>query len=142
GHFDLHDALMTRQALWAYAPGVLGFMMAKVLASAYYACQDIKTPVKIAMLTVVVNILGNLMLVSTFAHQGLAMATSLSALFNAATLGIILLRRQMMQAEPGWGQYTLRLLVSGLSMVASLLVLSPDLSTWIAWSTTARIVHL
>jgi putative peptidoglycan lipid II flippase len=142
GRFDVEDALMTRKALWAYAPGVLGFMLAKVLASAYYACQDIKTPVKIAIATVVVNILGNLALVSTFAHQGLAMATSLSALFNAATLGIILLRRRMIDPEPGWGHYTLRLLASGATMVIGLLIFSPDLPSWVAWSTFERIVHL
>ena len=142
GRFDVEDAVMTRQALWAYAPGVMGFMLAKVLASAYYACQDIKTPVKIAMATVVVNIVGNLTLVSTFAHQGLAMATSLSALFNAATLGIILLRRQMIQPEPGWSHYTLRLLASGAAMAIGLYIFSPELPDWIAWSTAQRVAHL
>ncbi|MEY3182173.1 MAG: putative lipid flippase MurJ, partial [Pseudomonadota bacterium] len=142
GHFDVEDALMTQKALWAYAPGVLGFMVAKVLASAYYACQDIKTPVKIAIVTVLVNVLGNLAFVSSFAHQGLAMATSLSALFNATTLGILLLRRRMMTPEPGWVQYLLRLLASGGMMIAGLCYFSPALSHWVAWSTPERIAHL
>jgi len=142
GRFTQNDVLMTQQALAAYALGVPGFMLAKILASAYYARQNIKTPVKIAMATVAVNMLGNAILVYFLAHQGLALATSISALFNAGMLLGILVYRKWYTVQPGWLSYGTRLGLSGVAMASLLITLTPPLPIWFAWSVIERIQGL
>lgn len=77
-------------------------MLIKVLAPGYFARHDIKTPVRIGIWAMASNMLLNLLLVWQFAHVGLAMATSLSALLNAALLGIGLYRKKIWQPQSGW----------------------------------------
>src|SRR5688500_13677250 len=58
GEFSGHDVLMTRNALIAYSIGLLGLILVKVLAPGFYARQNIKTPVKIALITLVATQIG------------------------------------------------------------------------------------
>ncbi len=86
GEFTPHDVEMTRQALVAYSVGLLGLILVKVLAPGFYARQDIRTPVKIAILTLLATQAMNLMFIWPLKHAGLALAIGLGACLNAAVL--------------------------------------------------------
>ena len=93
GAFEAKDTAAVVPALIAYSFGLPAFIMVKVFAPGFYAREDTTTPVKIAMLCVAVNIVGNLILMQYFEHVGLAMATTVSAWLNAGLMGVILYRR-------------------------------------------------
>ncbi|MDA8362136.1 MAG: murein biosynthesis integral membrane protein MurJ [Gammaproteobacteria bacterium] len=86
GHFNRFDAVMTEHALMAFGIGLPAFVLIKVLAPGYYARQDTKTPVKIGVIALIANIVFNAILIWPLAHVGLALATSLSGILNAALL--------------------------------------------------------
>jgi putative peptidoglycan lipid II flippase len=83
-----------------------------VLAPGFYASQDIRTPVKIAVVVLVLTQLLNLVFVPMFAHAGLALAIGLGALINAGWLLIGLLRRGSYAPEPGWLKLSLQVLAA------------------------------
>lgn len=88
--FSVEDTQRTAQSLAAYALGLPAFMLIKILAPAYFAHQDTKTPVKIGIQAMAANMVLNLALIIPMAHVGLALATSLSAWLNATLLAVSL----------------------------------------------------
>ena len=139
GKFSALDLEMSAKALQPYALGLLGFMLVKVLASAYYARQNIKTPVKIAMATMIANIALNASLVGSFAHAGLALATSIAALMNSVLLYIGLRRLKYYSHTPGWSLFILRLSLAALSLAAFLYCCVPGLDFWLQNSVIAKV---
>jgi putative peptidoglycan lipid II flippase len=109
GQFTRHDVLMTRHALIAYAVGLAGIILVKILAPGFYARQDIRTPVKVAVATLVATQLLNIALVPWLSHAGLALAISLGACFNAAWLWVLMRRSGAFRAEPGWWEFLFKL---------------------------------
>ncbi len=93
GAFAMADSLQVAPALFAYSAGLPAFVCVKVLVNYFYAAQDIKTPVRIAIFCVALNLALNLLLMGPFKHVGLAMATTISGWANCLLLGIILHRR-------------------------------------------------
>lgn len=130
GRFDAHDALMTQRALIAYAVGLLGIILVKVLAPGFYAQQNIKTPVKIAIFTLVVTQVLNLILIGPLQHVGLALAIGLAACLNAGLLFWQLRRHNLFMPQPGWLGFLLRLLVAVMVMSAVLFGLMQILPNW------------
>ncbi len=124
GAFDSEDLSMTAYAMQGYAIGLLGLIAVKVLAPGFYAQQDIKTPVKIALATLVLTQLLNLGLVPLMGHAGLAVATSLAACFNAGLLLVRLRQRGTYRPEPGWVKLLLKCLVAALVMAGGLIWLT------------------
>ncbi|HAC68342.1 MAG TPA: murein biosynthesis integral membrane protein MurJ, partial [Pseudomonas sp.] len=120
GRFDAHDALMTQRALVAYAVGLLGIILVKVLAPGFYAQQNIKTPVKIALFTLAVTQVLNLILIGPLQHVGLALAIGLAACLNAGLLFWQLRRHNLFTPQPGWTGFLLRLLIAVAIMSAVL----------------------
>jgi putative peptidoglycan lipid II flippase len=112
GAFTERDVQQTTVALMGYGAGLLGLVAIKVLAPGYYASQDIRTPVKIAIAVLVVTQLLNLALVPVFAHAGLALAIGVGALINALWLLIGLLLRGSYKPAPGWGLFGLQVLAA------------------------------
>jgi len=108
GAFTDADVLQTTRALMGYGFGLLGLVAIKVLAPGFYANQDIKTPVRIAIVVLVLTQLLNLVLVPYFQHAGLALAIGIGALINASWLLIGLIRRGSYQPLPGWGRFGLQ----------------------------------
>src|SRR3990167_2125533 len=100
--FTIHDVRMTRLSLWAFSVGLPGFMLIKILASAFYSKQNIRTPVKIAAGAGGGDFVFNILLVKPLAHAGLALSTSLASLLNAFLLLFFLLRRSIYQPPAGW----------------------------------------
>jgi putative peptidoglycan lipid II flippase len=121
GAFDAGDVYQTELAVMAYAVGLLGLLLVKILAPGFYGKQDIKTPVKIAILVLILTQVFNLMLVPSLAHAGLALAIGLGACINALALYVGLRRRQLYVAQPGWWPF-LGKLVLGLAVMAATLV--------------------
>lgn len=120
GRFDAEDVHMTVQALQGYGAGLLGIVAIKVLAPAFYARQDIRTPVKIAIGVLIATQLLNLVLVPWLGHAGLALSIGLGAWINAALLLAGLLRRGAFQPQPGWRRFALQVLVANVVLGAAL----------------------
>lgn len=142
GAFDAHDVVMTEKSLQAFAVGLPAFMLVKILASAFYSRQNIKTPVKIAAIALLANVALNFALIHVLAHAGLALATSLAAMLNASFLLMLLLRRSVYSPQSKWLFLLLRLLVANAVMAAVIIGLSGSLHEWLIWGLWQRILHL
>ena len=137
GALTAHDVVMAGNSLQAYSLGLLFFMLIKVLATGFFSRQDIKTPVKIGIIAMVSNMVFNLLLILPFAHVGLALATSLSAMVNAGLLWRGLRKSGAYVHQPGWSGFTLRLATGNLVMAGFLLVCAPATEIWLTaglWS--------
>ncbi|MDO5059938.1 MAG: murein biosynthesis integral membrane protein MurJ [Neisseria sp.] len=107
--FTLNDAVMTQQALIAYSFGLIGLIMIKVLAPGFYAKQNVKTPVKIAVFTLICTQLMNLLFIGPLQHVGLALAIGLGACLNAALLYTLLRMKKMYRPKAGWAAFLLKI---------------------------------
>ncbi len=121
GAFTAHDVRQTSLALMGYGVGLLGLIAIKVLAPGFYARQDIRTPVKIAIVVLVLTQCMNVLLVPLFAHAGLALAIGLGALINATWLLIGLIRRGAYQPSEGWGRFSLQVVAASALLAIYLL---------------------
>ncbi|SEI48787.1 putative peptidoglycan lipid II flippase [Azotobacter beijerinckii] len=142
GKFTVHDALMTQQALIAYAVGLLGIILVKVLAPGFYAQQNIRTPVRIAVFTLVTTQLMNLAFIFPLKHAGLALAISLGACLNAGLLYWKLRQQRRFEPQAGWGRFLVRLVVAVLAMVAVLLGLLALMPAWEQGGMAERFLRL
>lgn len=142
GKFTDYDVLMSQPCLVAYAIGIMGFMCVKIFASAYYAKQDIKTPVKIAMVTVGANLVFSSIFIIPLAQMGLALATSLAAILNASVLGWILLKRKIWVLQPGWLGFAVQLFFACLAMSLVIYYFNPAIEEWFDFDLKARITNL
>ena len=112
GAFSDADVTQTTAALMGYGAGLLGLVAIKVLAPAYFARQDIKTPALIAVAVLLITQGLNLWFVPLFAHAGLALAIGVGALVNALWLLLGLLRSRAYVPVPGWGMFGLQVLAA------------------------------
>jgi putative peptidoglycan lipid II flippase len=140
--FDLHDVSMARLSLMAYSVGLLAFILIKVLAPGYYARQDTKTPVKIGLIAMGINMLFNLALIFPLQHAGLALATSLSAFVNAALLYRGLRKQGVYMPDESWPGMWLKVLLASAGMAGVILWGVPALDEWHAVSVWVRITWL
>lgn len=116
-----NDVSQIALALIGYGAGLLGLVAIKVLAPGYFASQDMKTPVRIAVAVLVLTQIMNVVLVPWLAHAGLALSIGLAALVNACWLLAGLLRRRAYQPAPGWGLYLLRVVAAACLLAVFLL---------------------
>ncbi len=139
GEFGLDDVAMAALSLTAYSLGLLGFILVKVLAPGFYARQDTKTPVKIGIIAMIVNMVLNVAFVVPLvmtdfqgAHMGLALATAGSAFLNAFLLFRGLKKAQVFRSRGGWWGYLTRIVLAAAAMGAALWWATPALSEWAA----------
>jgi len=118
GRFSAHAAAMAAQPLIAYSAGLIGIILVKTLAPAFYARQDIRTPVKIAMGVLLATQLMNWLFVPHLAVAGLALSIGLGACLNAGFLFWGLRRRGIYHPLPGWGAFFFKLVVAVTAMGA------------------------
>ncbi|MBK9704225.1 MAG: murein biosynthesis integral membrane protein MurJ [Betaproteobacteria bacterium] len=142
GHFTTNDVMQTREALLGYSVGLLGLVLVKILAPGFYARQMMKTPVKIALVTVLVAQTLALLLMTRIGHAGLTLATSLGACLNAALLFRSLRRRGIYQPRPGWTQFLARLVVAVGALCGVLFALAGTPADWLAASLGQRVARL
>lgn len=115
-NFLASDVAQTSIAMQGYAVGLLGLIAIKIIAPAFYARKDIKTPVKSAIAALIVVQLCNCVTVPMFSHAGLALSVALGSCFNAATLYVILVRRGWYKANSDWLVYIVRVFVASALM--------------------------
>ncbi|CAD5109042.1 murein biosynthesis integral membrane protein MurJ [Zestomonas carbonaria] len=142
GKFTEFDAQMTQRALIAYSVGLLGIILVKVLAPGFYAQQNIRTPVRIAIFVLVLTQLMNLAFIIPLKHAGLALAISLGACVNAALLYRGLRQRRMYEPQPGWTKFLLKLLVAVAVMCAVLLGVMHLMPAWSTGGMPERLLRL
>ena len=140
--FTRHDAIMTRHALIAYATGLLGIILVKVLAPGFYARQNIRTPVKVAIVTLAVTQLLNLAFVPWLGHTGLALAIGLAACLNAGWLGWLMYRSGAWRPEPGWAAFLMKLAVALYLMGGAIWYTVGRESSWFEITAAARAAKL
>jgi putative peptidoglycan lipid II flippase len=131
GAFTEKDVAATVLALRGYGVGLLGLVAIKVLAPAFYARQDMRTPVKIAIGVLVFTQLLNLALVPWLGHAGLALSIGLGAWCNAGLLFAGLLRRGVFMPQPGWRRFAAQVVVAS-AAAASVLWWSALHLNWLA----------
>ena len=130
GKFTAFDAAMTQRALIAYSVGLMGLIVVKVLAPGFYSRQDIKTPVKIAIVTLIMTQLMNLAFIGPLKHAGLSLSIGLAACLNGALLYWQLRKQQIFQPQPGWGAFLLRLILAVLVMAGVLIGMMMVMPAW------------
>jgi len=142
GEFLRHDVMMTRNALIGYAVGLAGIILVKVLAPGFYAKQNIRTPVKVAIVTLVVTQLLNAAFVPYFKHAGLSLSISVGACFNAAWLYALMRRAGTYKPEPGWAAFLVKLAVALYFMGGALWYAMGSESSWFEIPTATRAARL
>lgn len=142
GAFGVHDVRMTQHSLIAFSIGLLAFMLIKILASAFYAREEIRLPVKIAAIALLCNIVLNLALVGPLLHAGLALATALSSWVNALLLLFFLRKKSWYQPSFGWPRLLLAWGVSVAIMGFFLYTQQGTLSLWLSYGPMQSTFHL
>lgn len=142
GAFTAEDVWMTRQALIAYSIGLLGLILVKVLAPGFYARQNIKTPVKIAVITLIATQLMNLAFIFPLQHAGLALAIGLGACLNAGLLYYKLRHHGIYQPQPGWAAFSLKILVALIVMGGVLWFAAGSDMSWLKDTAIDRAIRL
>lgn len=140
--FTAIDVIMTRKSLMAFSLGLPGFMLVKVLASAFYSQKNIRTPVRIAVVAMLVNLVLNIALIKPMAHAGLALATSIASLFNAVCLVWILLKEKYYCPQKSWGLFLARIGIANSVMALGIAYLAGNYKAWFVWSVSERAMHL
>ncbi len=120
GALGAGDVRQITLALSGYGAGLLGLVAIKVLAPGYYASQDIRTPVRIAIVVLVATQLMNIAFVPWLAHAGLALSIGLGALLNAGWLLVGLIRRGSFAPRAGWARLGLQVTLANALLAAFL----------------------
>lgn len=142
GAFTEQDVTMSGMSLMAYSFGLLGFILVKILAPAFYARKDMKTPVRIAVAALLTNVVMNLVLIGPFAHVGLAMATTLSAFMNAGLLYWFLVKQEVFKPLAGWRKLWIQVGLANAALIGFVFFLRPDTSDWLVFDTWMRLAWL
>ncbi|MBN8462266.1 MAG: murein biosynthesis integral membrane protein MurJ [Dechloromonas sp.] len=142
GAFTGDDVFQTRQALVAYSIGLVGLILVKVLAPGFYARQNVRTPVKIGLITLVATQAMNLAFIGWLQHAGLALSIGLAACLNAALLYRGLRRHDVYRPQPGWMAFSLKLLAALAIMGGALWLASGGDAAWLAYPLPERLIRL
>ncbi|NOX68795.1 MAG: murein biosynthesis integral membrane protein MurJ [Gammaproteobacteria bacterium] len=146
GAFSKFDVRMTALSLQAFSVGLVGFSFVKILAPAYFAREDTRTPVKIGLIALGVNFILSVTLAYFMqragyvgTHAGLALAISIAALVNAWLLYRGLRRDGIVHHSSGWRSLLLKFLLANIGMVFCLTLLSRPLEWWIELDGSSRV---
>ena len=149
GEFKAFDTRMTTYSLGVYALGLFGFTLVKVLAPAYFARQDTRTPVRVGVIAMVANIVLNLIIVVPMVkfgfvapHMGLVIATGLAAFINAGMLYRGLRKVGVYTPGPGWAVLGRRVALANLGLAATLWWIAGPLDDWLVAPWFERAAHL
>jgi putative peptidoglycan lipid II flippase len=132
GAFGAAESRATAAALTAYAVGLPAYVLMKALTPGYFARGDTKTPVKIAAVTTLLNLVLNLALMGPFLHVGIAIATVISSWINAGLLATFLYRRGHLALDARLKSRLPRILVATAGMAGALVLAGWALAPWLA----------
>ena len=145
GAFTYDDVRMTGLALQAFSIGLVGFSFVKILAPAYFARHDTRTPVRMALIALAVNFVLSVFLAWYLTsrgyagnHAGLALAISVAALLNAWLLYRGLRKDGVLKHSSGWGKLLLQTVIATIVMAVVVSWLNRPLAWWIDSSSVAR----
>jgi putative peptidoglycan lipid II flippase len=127
GEFSAEDSLKTAQMLAMLAIGLPAFMLVKVFAPGFYAEHDTKTPVKIAIICIIANLVFNALFFAPLQHQGITLATSLSSWLNAILLAVILYKRGIFAPDQKLKERSAKFAIATVVMGVALAALSNTL---------------
>ena len=149
GIFSRLDVEMAAISLQAFALGLVGFSFVKILAPAFFAREDTRTPVKFGLIALAINFALSILLALYLTrigfpatHAGLALATSVAAIANAWLLYRGLRQQGFLTHAAGWGWFMARTLVANVVMIAVLVWLQRPLDWWIDGSIAERSLQL
>ncbi|RYD93124.1 MAG: murein biosynthesis integral membrane protein MurJ, partial [Sphingomonadales bacterium] len=143
GAFEMRDTIATAQALAAFSVGLPAYVLIRVLTPGFYARSDTRTPVRIALVAMLVNLGLNLVLIWPLAHVGLALTTAIAAWVNAGLLYWTLRRRDHFAIDDRLRRTSIRLFAATLAMTALLFfVLNPLVDPWTGRGVLERAVAL
>ena len=112
GEFSDYDLKKASEAIAAYSIGIIGLISVKILAPGFYSRQDIKTPVKIAIITLIITQCLNYLFVPVLGHAGLALAISIAAIFNTFLLLFLLIKRKIYRPKSDWFLFKVKVFFS------------------------------
>ncbi len=149
GDYGTRDVAMSGLSLMAYALGLPGFMLIKVLAPAFYSRKEPQIPVRIAIIALLTNMVLNLVFVVPMVvlgiegpHAGLALATAIAAWVNAGLLYRALTTRKIYHPRPGWPRLLLQTGLAGAVLAAVLIWAVPGVGDWLGWTAGQRVTQL
>jgi len=149
GNFNIHDLYMTQYSLMAYAFGLIGLSLVLILASAYYAKQNTKTPVKFGLIAMATNASLSILFVTTlvftnspYPHIGLSLAFTFSTLINAALLFRGLNRENQIKIGRDEVSFFIRVIAATAVMAFMLVFYNPDLQVWLDQNLLGRVANL
>ena len=142
GKTTVVDILASSGALMAYACALPAFMIIKVLVPAFFAQKDTKTPVKIGLVAVGVNIIANIFAAWAFGFVGLAIATAISAWSHAILLMLIMMKKDMITVKASEILNWIRSIASAVIMVLALYFIDKPQSWWLESADIQRITQL
>ena len=128
------DTAATAAALQYYAIGLVGYSIVRIASPAFYALGDSRTPVKTSVAAVLVNAVVNLTLVRVMGYRGLALGTSIAAIFNATALLWLLRRRLNGLDEKRLVDASIRIVIATLIMGGMAWLVDRQLLTWLPGS--------
>lgn len=141
GRFEAADTTAVTWVLAGYAAGLLAYGTVRLLATAFYAFQDTKTPVRVAVVALAVNVALGVTLAWAIGTPGIALATASAAAANALVLGALLRRRLGRLLEPGAGSETARIVLAvALAGGAGVWPYLEILDRWGEWGLATRLV--
>lgn len=136
GAFSAKDVAQTVRALQGYGLGLMGLIGVKILAPSFYAREDVRTPMRVAVVALVMTQAMNIVLVPRFGHAGLALSIGLAALFNAGMLFYLLRRRGFYVPLPGWAAFGAKIALASAAL-GGVLALAAHRVDWIALQSQA-----
>ncbi|MFN3590737.1 MAG: murein biosynthesis integral membrane protein MurJ [Thermaurantiacus sp.] len=142
GAFTSADAQGAAAALAAFSLGLPAYVLIKVLTPGFHARGDTRTPMRVAIGAILINLVGNLSLIWVLGHVGIALATAIAAWVNAAVLWFLLDRRSLFAVDAQLRRVVPRMLGAALAMAAVLWALSGPLMPWLEGGATTRVAGL
>ncbi len=133
GKFDYHDVEMATLSLQAFALGAFSLVMVKVLVSGFYARQDTKTPVKIGILCIIINMAISLSVFRLLGHAGLALASSISSTVNMLLLTTLLIRNKALIIDNDFIRFALKVCIASTLMGLLLFGLQSAFAEQLHW---------
>ncbi len=142
GAFTAADTIGASGALAAFAIGVPAYVLIKVLTPGFYARQDTKTPVRVAVFSMLFNLVGNLVLIWPLGHVGVAISTAIAAWVNVLVLYWLLHRRDQLRMDGRFRVKAVRILGASVVMGVALWFLNPLVDPYMAKGVVERVVAL
>ncbi|SMN13095.1 Proposed peptidoglycan lipid II flippase MurJ [Bathymodiolus heckerae thiotrophic gill symbiont] len=140
--FDAFAAHQSALSLMAYGAGLMAFIAVKILAPAFLARGDTKTPVKVGVIAMVSNVFLNLIFAYYYAHIGLAIATSLSAIINASLLYYYLKQQAIFMLSANFLKLFSKVLVAGIIMVVFILNFNQTINDYLSADAWNRVLSI